>query len=68
MLHDLVVVVGLDCIANNVVQALQGSLVGLEVSSDAVLAVQVKGTLRDLPQSQHSTVWPAQRQRVDREG
>jgi hypothetical protein len=48
VLHDLEVVVGLDCVANDAVQAVQGCLVGLEVGCDAVLAVQVEGGLRDL--------------------
>lgn len=48
VLHDLQVVVGLHSITNDVVQALKSLLVRCDVGCDAVLAVQVEGTLRHL--------------------
>eukprot|EP00878_Enallax_costatus_P023367 GHUV01024853.1.p1 GENE.GHUV01024853.1~~GHUV01024853.1.p1 ORF type:complete len:149 (+),score=31.60 GHUV01024853.1:800-1246(+) len=48
VLHDLQVVVGLHCITDDVVKTFQSLGVCLDVCCDAVLAVEVEGTLRDL--------------------
>lgn len=50
MLHDLEIVVSLDCIANDGVKTFQCIFICCDVGSDAGLGVQVKGTLRHLQQ------------------